>query len=64
MSDALERPQDYYTSKKKEYDRQKRNFLAWYKQTRGCEECGYSCHPAALTFDHLKPDEKSFNLSN
>lgn len=26
--------------------------------TAGCEICGYSKHPAALTFDHLDPAKK------
>lgn len=28
------------------------------KMNAGCEICGYNTHPAALTFDHLKPEEK------
>ena len=31
---------------------------------RGCEECGYDDHPAALTFDHLNPDEKKFDIAS
>ena len=49
---------------KQKYDRQKRDFLAWYKQIRGCQECGYNDHPAALTFDHINPEEKLFNLAD
>ena len=52
---------DYYTKKKKEYDRQKREFLASYKLEQGCAECGYKEHPAALTFDHINPETKEFN---
>ena len=51
----------YTNEKKKQYDKQKRDFLAWYKMTRGCEECGYDDHPAALTLDHLNPEDKKFN---
>ena len=57
----MESKQEYHLRKKKEYDKQKREFLAWYKKTRGCQECGYDDHPAALTFDHLNPEEKVFN---
>ena len=28
------------------------------KMEAGCEICGYKKHPASLTFDHLKPEEK------
>lgn len=28
------------------------------KLERGCEECGYAAHPAALEFDHIHPEEK------
>lgn len=55
---------EYYNGKKKEYDKQKRDFLAWYKLERGCSECGYNEHPAALTFDHVDPSTKLFNPSN
>ena len=28
------------------------------KLIMGCENCGYASHPAALTFDHINPEEK------
>ena len=28
------------------------------KMTAGCEVCGYRIHPAALTFDHINPENK------
>src|SRR5687767_4525287 len=28
-------------------------FIASYKMARGCADCGYKQHPAALEFDHL-----------
>lgn len=31
---------------------------------RGCVDCGYAAHPAALQFDHLPGVDKSFQLSN
>lgn len=40
-----------------------RKFLADYKLKKGCVDCGYSEHHAALDFDHIK-DEKSFNVCN
>jgi hypothetical protein len=54
----------YYNRKKKEYDRQKRNFLASYKMEQGCAVCGYNEHPAALTFDHIDPDHKAFDIAS
>jgi 5-methylcytosine-specific restriction endonuclease McrA len=35
-------------------------FLANYKMSRGCADCGYDKHPRALDFNHLK--DKSFNI--
>jgi hypothetical protein len=60
----METKQEYHLRKKKEYDKQKRTFLAWYKVQRGCEMCGYNEHPAALTFDHIDPDGKLFNIAD
>lgn len=54
----------YHLQKKKEYDAQKRAFITAYKMSKGCEECGYNSHPAALTFDHINPDTKDFNVSD
>lgn len=33
-----------------------------YKMAKGCADCGYSTHPAALEFDHLPGSVKSFNI--
>lgn len=33
------------------------------KMERGCMDCGYATHPAALHFDHRDPSEKRFNIS-
>lgn len=32
-----------------------RAFLDEYKLSRGCADCGYRQHPAALEFDHIGP---------
>jgi len=32
--------------------------LDLYKTSRGCADCGYRAHPAALHFDHVDPDTK------
>ena len=34
-----------------------------YKVEKGCADCGYNQHPAALDFDHLPGTEKLFNVS-
>ena len=56
------------TSSRKEYwaerYRERRDYITKYKMDRGCELCGYKAHPAALTFDHLDPADKAFNLSD
>ncbi len=36
-------------------------FLANYKMSRGCTDCGYRGHPRALDFDHVS-GEKSFTI--
>lgn len=33
------------------------------KMERGCVDCGYAPHPAALHFDHRDPSAKRFNIS-
>lgn len=33
------------------------------KVARGCADCGYNAHPAALDFDHLPGFEKSMEVS-
>jgi len=40
-----------------------RKYLAEYKISKGCVDCGYSAHHAALDFDHIA-DDKSFNVCN
>lgn len=38
-------------------------FLAEIKLAKGCADCGYNKHPAALDFDHLPGHVKRQNLS-
>lgn len=33
-----------------------------YQQEKGCADCGYNEHPAALEFDHLISTKKLFNI--
>ncbi len=33
------------------------------KMMAGCIDCGYSAHPAALTFDHRDPSNKKYQIS-
>lgn len=33
------------------------------KMERGCIDCGYNAHPAALHFDHRDPSTKSFTIA-
>jgi hypothetical protein len=42
-------------------------FRAWIdelKVTRGCVDCGYRAHPAALDFDHRVGTTKAFNIAS
>ncbi|WP_432793703.1 hypothetical protein [Rhodococcus ruber] len=38
-------------------------FVRSYKLERGCADCGYRGHPAALEFDHLPQFEKKYTIS-
>ena len=38
--------------------------LSDYKMERGCADCGFNAHPAALEFDHLPEYTKSFTISS
>lgn len=33
------------------------------KVERGCVDCGYRAHPAALDFDHLDPAQKTWSIA-
>jgi len=33
-----------------------------YQLEKGCVDCGYNKHPAALEFDHVNSEEKRFNI--
>lgn len=39
------------------------DFLRTYKLSKGCKDCGYKKHHAALEFDHIT-GEKEFNVCN
>lgn len=39
------------------------DFIREYKLERGCADCGYKGHPAALEFDHLPQFEKKYTIS-
>lgn len=53
----LNYPDRVVASRKKTYDK----FRAWleaFKLARGCIDCGYNKHPAALQFDHVHGKKK------
>ena len=33
-----------------------------YQMEKGCADCGYAAHPAAMEFDHVNGDDKCFNI--
>jgi hypothetical protein len=41
----------------------RRVWLEEYKLVRGCVDCGYRDHPAALDFDHRPDEVKGFTIS-
>ena len=48
----------------KNYRKKFRDYKDAVKIAIGCEECGYHKHPAALQFDHINPETKSFPVSH
>jgi hypothetical protein len=40
-----------------------RKFIDDYKLARGCRDCGFDKHPAALDFNHRDAKEKEFHIS-
>ena len=61
----LENP-DYnaaYSEKKARQTQRRKYLLGQYKVSCGCAECGWSGHPAALDFDHISPEDKSFHIA-
>ena len=54
---------EYHQQKSREYRAARRQYVADQKMARGCEQCGYNKHPAALHLDHIKPQQKSVTVS-
>lgn len=48
--------------KTRQFQRERRTLINAIKVERGCAECGYNAHPAALDFNHVR-GEKLFNVS-
>lgn len=46
----------------KERRAKKRQEINEYKLAKGCMDCGYATHPAALQFDHRPGEVKLFNI--
>jgi hypothetical protein len=42
---------------------ERRALLDKIKLGRGCIDCGYNAHPAALHFDHREPEKKLFKIA-
>lgn len=42
---------------------ERRKWIDEIKLSRGCTDCGYKEHPAALQFDHVDPSKKAFQIS-
>lgn len=49
-------------ARSREKYRERRGLVAKIKLDRGCSECGYDAHPAALEFHHLDPSTKKFTI--
>jgi hypothetical protein len=53
---------DRIQKQSKAYSEKRAEWFANYKLLRGCVDCGYHGHSAALDFDHVK-GKKEYNLS-
>ena len=51
-----------YNAKQRESYVVRRDKVNALKLERGCADCGYNAHPAALEFDHLPEYEKEFTI--
>lgn len=56
------RPPDYREQRARLHA-EKRARLDAIKVERGCDECGFNRHPAALCFHHRDPAEKAFGVA-
>jgi hypothetical protein len=48
----------------KHYVGEKRARIQQIKVERGCTDCGFNAHPAALDFDHRPGESKLFNVAS
>ena len=60
--DYAERGRTYQRSYVKGKRVKFREFIQKAKTDKGCIDCGYNAHPAALDFDHLPGTEKRFTI--
>ncbi len=49
---------------RKQHRNHLRKLLGRYKTLKGCADCGYRAHPAALDFDHRDPKLKQEHIAN
>ena len=58
--------QEREASRRQSFDRRqsRKAKIAEVKLERGCADCGYNQHAAALDFDHLPGTEKLFNIGS
>ena len=52
-----------YAEKKARQSQRRKYWLGKYKMHHGCDICGWSGHHAALDFDHVDPQDKSFHIA-
>ncbi len=55
----METRRERYNSHQQKYQRRMKALLRRYKTLKGCADCGYREHHAALEFDHLPGYDKS-----
>ena len=53
-----------YQEWRRNHRRRLRGLLARFKTRKGCADCGYNKHPAALDFDHRDPKTKAIAIAN
>jgi len=61
--EASKKNKDASSERSKKRKQERREWLNQYKSERGCCKCGFNV-PQALQFNHINPEDKSFQISS
>ena len=62
--ESFEKQVQWARASSKKVMTERRKFFQEYKVNKGCCDCGYNAHPAALQFDHVPGTKKLFEMSH